>query len=67
MRVLDRGYSVTLRADGTAVRTPGDVAPGETLETRLALGTIRSRVEGSKVSPLRGKKAKEDPKQQGLF
>lgn len=67
LRVLDRGYSVTLRADGTAVRTPGDVAPGEALETRLALGTIRSRVEGSKVSPLRGKKAKEDPRQQGLF
>lgn len=50
-RVLDRGYSVTLRADGRAVRTPSDVAPGDPLTTRLAEGTIRSTVQGAAIAP----------------
>lgn len=50
-RVLERGYSVTLRADGRAVRTPSDVAAGELLTTRLSEGTIRSSVEGTATAP----------------
>jgi len=46
LRVLERGYSLTTRhTDGTVVRTAGDVQPGDLIATRLADGTIRSRVE----------------------
>lgn len=44
--VMERGYSVTLRADGQAVRRPADVRPGEPLVTRLADGSINSTVTG---------------------
>jgi exodeoxyribonuclease VII large subunit len=44
LAVLERGYSVTLRRDGSAVRSPADVTPGDTLETRLRDGSIRSTV-----------------------
>lgn len=67
LRVLDRGYSVTLSARGAAVRSPGDVQPGDTLDTRLASGTIRSVVQGAKLAPLRARRSKEDPNQHGLF
>ncbi len=50
-RVLERGYSVTLRADGRAVRTPADVTPGDILTTRLSEGTVRSTVEGAAPAP----------------
>lgn len=41
-QVLDRGYSVTLDAEGKAVRKPSDVAPGERLRTLLTEGEITS-------------------------
>ncbi|TVQ59231.1 MAG: exodeoxyribonuclease VII large subunit [Phycisphaerales bacterium] len=44
VNVLRRGYSVTLRADGRAVRAPGDVRQGDAIETRLATGSLRSIV-----------------------
>ena len=50
-RVLERGFSVTTRADGTIVRKPADVRAGELLATRLAEGTITSRVEGAQQLP----------------
>ncbi|MDT0265415.1 exodeoxyribonuclease VII large subunit [Streptomyces sp. DSM 44915] len=44
---LRRGYAVLQRADGTAVRAPGEVAPGEGLRARVAEGefgvTVRER------------------------
>jgi exodeoxyribonuclease VII large subunit len=44
--VLARGYSLTLRDGGaTLVRSPGDVRPGDLIQTRLASGRIVSRVE----------------------
>lgn len=49
--VLDRGYSVTLRPDGRAVRAPADVQPGDQLITRLADGAIRSTVRPDKPHP----------------
>jgi exodeoxyribonuclease VII large subunit len=49
--VLARGYSLTLKEDGTTlVRSAADVAPGELITTRLASGRLVSRVE-SVTSP----------------
>ncbi len=45
LATLARGYTVTLRADGQLVRTISDIAIGDTLDTILARGRIRSRVE----------------------
>lgn len=42
---LARGWSITYRADGTLVRRPDDVAPGDALVTVVADGRVRSRVE----------------------
>ena len=45
LKVLSRGYSLTLLDDGsTVVRSSSDVKPGDLLRTRLADGTITSRV-----------------------
>lgn len=48
--LLARGWSITRREDGTVVRDPGDVAPGDVLSTQLARGSVRSRVERSDQS-----------------
>lgn len=44
-RQLERGYSLTLRADGALVRSAAELEPSQEIVTRLADGTIRSRVE----------------------
>lgn len=41
--VLRRGYSLTLRPDGSLVTRAADVCPGDELHTRLADGEIASR------------------------
>jgi exodeoxyribonuclease VII large subunit len=46
-RVLERGYSITQRADGRLVRSARGLAAGEVLETRLFEGRVRSRVESA--------------------
>jgi exonuclease VII large subunit len=43
--VLGRGYSYTLRQDGSLLRSPADVRAGDTLLTRLAEGQVRSVVQ----------------------
>ncbi len=43
---LARGWSITTTTDGRVVRDPGDLAPGDTLITRLAGGEVRSTVDG---------------------
>jgi exodeoxyribonuclease VII large subunit len=48
-RQLERGYSLTMTADGDLVRRAGDVAPGEQIVTRLAGGSMRSTVSGLTV------------------
>ena len=45
--VLARGYGLTRREDGAIVRGANDVKAGDRITTRLAGGTILSRVEGS--------------------
>ncbi len=43
--VLERGYSITTRDDGSVLRDPARAAPGERIRTRLAAGTLHSIVE----------------------
>lgn len=43
-RILQLGYSITLH-NGHALRRPADVGTGDIIETRLAEGSIRSKVE----------------------
>jgi len=45
MAVLERGYSITRGADGRLLREAGSVRPGEVIDTVLASGRLRSRVE----------------------
>lgn len=48
MNVLRRGFSVTLDAQGNAVRDPSQVRAGDRLSTRVEGGTVRSIVEGAR-------------------
>lgn len=45
--VLERGFSITLDTAGRAVRRASDVSPGDSLETVLAEGRVRSRVDST--------------------
>ena len=45
--VLDRGYSITAREDGSIVRAPADAEPGTRIRTRLSGGELTSVVEGA--------------------
>jgi len=47
-RVLERGYSITRRADGTLVRSSKGVKAGETVESVLHEGLLVSRVEATR-------------------
>lgn len=44
VHVLRRGFSITLNAQGKAVKAAADLAPGETIITRLAAGQITSTI-----------------------
>jgi exodeoxyribonuclease VII large subunit len=46
LAVLERGYSLTTRADGTVVRVATDVAAGDLIQTRVADGEFVARVTG---------------------
>jgi exodeoxyribonuclease VII large subunit len=43
--VIERGFAVVRRLDGTVVRDPGQVQPGDLLELSVARGEIAARVE----------------------
>lgn len=45
LAVLDRGYSITQTRDGSVVRSPEHVSKGDTLNTTVARGRIRSIVK----------------------
>ena len=45
-QVLERGYSIVRRADGSIVRAAADVRLGEALGLEFARGNARARVEG---------------------
>jgi exodeoxyribonuclease VII large subunit len=79
LSVLRRGFSMTLRADGSAVRSASSVSPGETVRTRLIDGSFTSVVKhGGQTSsdavrqtaPAARRPARRsapDPNQLGLF
>jgi len=46
-RQLERGYTLTLTADGALVRSAADVVERQEIVTRFADGTVRSTVEGA--------------------
>jgi exonuclease VII large subunit len=50
-RQLERGYSLTLTADGALVRSAAAVAERQEIVTRFADGTVRSMVQGADVRP----------------
>jgi exodeoxyribonuclease VII large subunit len=43
--VVERGFAIVRRVDGTVVRGPDQVAPGEIVEVTVARGVIAARVE----------------------
>jgi len=45
--VLRRGFSVTFGPDGTAIQSASQVRAGDEITTRVADGSLRSRVSGS--------------------
>jgi exodeoxyribonuclease VII large subunit len=51
-RQLERGYSLTLTADGALVRSAAAVAERQEIVTRFADGTVRSTVQGADVKPM---------------
>lgn len=66
VRVLERGFSITLDARGKLVRRIGEVRTGDRLRTRVSDGSIESTVGGS--APIRKpSKAKQDDNQPDLF
>lgn len=44
LAVLERGYSLVSRADGSFVRAAGEIAAGDTLDLRFRRGRARARV-----------------------
>jgi exodeoxyribonuclease VII large subunit len=44
LKVLARGYAIATRADGRALRSAEDVAPGDPIEVRLHEGSISAEV-----------------------
>jgi exodeoxyribonuclease VII large subunit len=59
LAVLDRGYALVLSPQGALLRSVTQLAPGDTVTTRLADGSFTGRVEAITPSaPPRGKKGK---------
>jgi len=75
--VLQRGYTVTTRADGALLRRSEEASAGEIIRTRFADGTIDSTVVGAdgadplpRPAPLprrRRRRSRPDPAQRHLF
>ncbi len=63
LAVLERGYSMTTLADGTLVKSVTQARIGSDLVTRLADGTVLSKIEGDRSSPrLQGTKVDVKPR-----
>jgi exodeoxyribonuclease VII large subunit len=48
LAVLNRGYSVTYKTDGSVIKKTTDVQPDEEIITQVANGEIRSSVQPPK-------------------
>ena len=51
LATLARGFAIVTRADGSLLGDAAGVAPGETIEARLARGTLIARVTGKREGP----------------
>ncbi|HUO20296.1 MAG TPA: exodeoxyribonuclease VII large subunit [Steroidobacteraceae bacterium] len=51
LATLARGFAIVTRADGSLLGDAAGVAPGETIEARLARGTLIARVTGTREGP----------------
>ncbi len=47
LATLDRGYAIVSRDTGDILRNAADASPGSIIEARLAMGTIRAKVESA--------------------
>ncbi len=47
LATLDRGYAIVSRDTGGILRNAADASPGSIIEARLAMGTIRAKVEST--------------------
>ncbi len=50
LKVLTRGYAVAARADGTIIRSVGDVQPMDPITVRVSDGSIHANVIGGKAN-----------------
>ena len=57
MRVLERGFSLTQRADGHVVTSAADLQPGERIHVRLHDGSVDAMIE---FRTLEGSRAPRD-------
>jgi exodeoxyribonuclease VII large subunit len=70
LRVLERGFSVTIGPDGRVVRSPGQVKSGDQIQTRVAAGTFGAVVgEGATAPrrPLRSARSSKGAQTPSLF
>ena len=44
LATLERGYAIVQQPDGTVIRNANELQPGDSIETRLHHGRIRSTV-----------------------
>jgi len=51
LAVLERGFSITRGPDGKIITSPAGILPGQTIETRLARGSIVSTVKRTLSGP----------------
>ena len=63
---FQRGFSITLGADGKLIRSATALQPGDQLRTKFADGEITSKVEGE-MPPLRKSPKKPTDNSPGLF
>jgi exodeoxyribonuclease VII large subunit len=50
LAVLERGYAIAQRPDGTLLRDAGSVAVGDSISVRLAKGQLTAGVEATEKS-----------------
>jgi exodeoxyribonuclease VII large subunit len=62
LAVLERGYALVQRADGTLLHSVAQAVPGDQLTTRLSDGIVISRVEETKAGALPDQKKRSRKK-----
>jgi exodeoxyribonuclease VII large subunit len=65
MRVLERGFSLTQRADGHVVTSAADVRAGDKITVRVHDGGIDATVEGTHARGESASSARGEPSREG--